>query len=63
MDMKTFWLVATPLTLASLISDIDHTDHNREDIAKLRQLCLDELQANVGDDEAARLLTEAGAGR
>ena len=63
MDMKTFWLVASPTTLASLISDIDHTDHEREDIANLRQLCLDELTAIVGDDEAATLLAEAVAGR
>tara|TARA_R110000822_G_scaffold302099_1_gene426227 strand:- start:641 stop:832 length:192 start_codon:yes stop_codon:yes gene_type:complete len=63
MNMQTFWLLASPTTLASLITDIDHTDHVRDDVAKLRELCHDELTANVGDDEAARLLTEAGAGR
>ena len=61
MNMQLFFLLASPTTLASLIADIDGTDHSRDDITQLRQLCHDELTANVGDGEAAELLAKAGA--
>ena len=61
--MRDFWLVATPRTLASLIADIDNTDHARDQVEALRQACIDELTAIVGDDEAATMIAAAEGGR
>ena len=62
MDLQAFWNVATPTTLASLISDIDACDYESE-YSDLRTLAMTQLVSIVGEEEAIDLISAADARR
>lgn len=62
MSMQTFFDVASPTTLASLIADIDAAGGTQTEREKRMPLYRDALQAliaNVGNDEAETLVYAA----
>ena len=61
--MELFFKLASPTTLASLIADIDQADTIDTSTVTLRQLCVAELEAIVGDEEAVTMLNAAEVGR
>ena len=64
--MELFFRLASPTTLAGFIADIDQADTaDTADPAadELRSLCLAELTAIVGPDEANAMLLAAEAAR
>lgn len=65
MDAKQIIALMSPATLASLIDDLDMIDPTADDKItsivewlKLAKLARKALVANVGDDEAARMIEE-----
>jgi hypothetical protein len=57
MNIDTFFQVASPTTLASLIVDIRNVgDDASPALASLAALAEDELSANIGEDDAADLI-------
>ena len=61
--MELFFKLASPTTLASLIADIDQADTIDTSTVTLRQLCVAELEAIVGDSEAIEMIEAAGGAR
>ena len=57
MNLKTFFSVASPTTLASLINDLKLAEYG-PGLADLDNLARKTLVENVGVDEAAKLIEE-----
>jgi hypothetical protein len=62
-QMELFFKHASPLTLAGFIADLNQADTTDPVADELRSLCLAELTAIVGPDEANAMLLAAGAAR
>lgn len=58
-DMDTFFAVASPTTLASLIADIGELDDADDAEIELSSAARDNLEANVGEEECTRLIDAA----
>ena len=52
----------SPLTLASLIVDLEHTDDGEFDTLRTGTLALLALEANVGETDAAAMVDDIRAG-
>ena len=62
--MELFFKLASPLTLASLIEDIDQSsDDIRTSVEALRELLVDELISIVGPEEFNAMMLAAEAAR
>ena len=63
-DMKTvmrlFFEVASPLTIASLMVDLQNSEEWTDEIDTLHELLRESLIAIVGEDEAAEMCQRAG---
>ena len=59
--MELFFRLASPLTLANFIADIDQIiDSTEPDVVALRELCVADLVSIVGDAEAIEMIEAAG---
>ena len=63
MNLKTFFAVATPTTLASLVFDMEQIDDQTNEMVDLSSAAYQELCAIVGDEEANSMIVEAGRGQ
>lgn len=59
MNLHLFFQVASPTTLASLIADIQAMGTGASDMElKMERRAMEVLEANVGSDEASRLVDQ-----
>ena len=62
-NLNTFFTVASPLTLASLVADVHGLCKGAQpDELRLAAQAEMTLRANVGDDEARRMIADARKG-